>query len=128
MVQAFLKKWWVESDFKAPNLPLSLRFKGSGCHCNKMRNLQNLTEFLRLIFIFNIFFQSSSSIEWMWIFPNFISCKPHLLRPFRKKIRRNSSLYIGEWSIRVVQIEVAIYVYPICSFDQLFIVIFFCTA
>jgi hypothetical protein len=21
-VQAFLKKWWVESDFKAPNLPL----------------------------------------------------------------------------------------------------------
>ena len=27
MVQAFLKKWWVESDFKAPNLPLSLRFK-----------------------------------------------------------------------------------------------------
>jgi hypothetical protein len=32
--QAFLKKWWVESDFKAPNLPLSLRLKGSGCHCN----------------------------------------------------------------------------------------------
>ena len=29
MVQAFLKKWWVESDIKAPNLPLSLRFKGS---------------------------------------------------------------------------------------------------
>jgi hypothetical protein len=22
-------KWWVESDFKAPNLPLSLRFKSS---------------------------------------------------------------------------------------------------
>jgi len=22
LVQAFLKKWWVESDFKAPNLPL----------------------------------------------------------------------------------------------------------
>jgi hypothetical protein len=32
LVQAFLKKWWVESDFKAPNLPLSLRLKGSGCH------------------------------------------------------------------------------------------------
>jgi hypothetical protein len=32
LVQAFLKKWWVESDFKAPNLPLSLQFKGSGCH------------------------------------------------------------------------------------------------
>jgi hypothetical protein len=29
LVQAFLKKWWVESDFKAPNLPLSLRFKES---------------------------------------------------------------------------------------------------
>jgi hypothetical protein len=34
LVQTFLKKWWVESDFKAPNLPLSLRFKGSGCHYN----------------------------------------------------------------------------------------------
>ena len=22
LVQAFLKKWWVESDIKAPNLPL----------------------------------------------------------------------------------------------------------
>jgi hypothetical protein len=32
LVQAFLKKWWVESDFKAPNLPLSLRLKDSGCH------------------------------------------------------------------------------------------------
>ena len=29
LVQTFLKKWWVESDFKAPNLPLSLRLKGS---------------------------------------------------------------------------------------------------
>jgi hypothetical protein len=26
LVQAFLKKWWVESDFKAPNFPLLLRF------------------------------------------------------------------------------------------------------
>jgi hypothetical protein len=32
LVQAFLKKWWVESDFKTPNLPLSLRLKVSGCH------------------------------------------------------------------------------------------------
>ena len=32
LVQAFLKKWWVESDFKAPNLPLSIRLKVSGCH------------------------------------------------------------------------------------------------
>jgi hypothetical protein len=36
LVQAFLKKWWVESDFKAPNPPLSLRFKGSGCHYNSI--------------------------------------------------------------------------------------------
>jgi hypothetical protein len=35
---AFLKKWWVESDFKAPNLPLSLRLKGSGCHYNNIYN------------------------------------------------------------------------------------------
>ena len=38
MVQAFLKKWWVESDFKAPNLPLSLRRKCSGCHYNSIYN------------------------------------------------------------------------------------------
>jgi hypothetical protein len=31
LVESFLKKWWVESDFKASNLPLSLRLKGSGC-------------------------------------------------------------------------------------------------
>ena len=36
LVQAFLKKWWVESDFKGPNLPLSLRFKDSGCHYNSI--------------------------------------------------------------------------------------------
>jgi hypothetical protein len=30
LVQAFLKKWWVESDFKTPNLSLSLRLKVSG--------------------------------------------------------------------------------------------------
>jgi hypothetical protein len=33
-----LKKWWVESDFKAPNLPLSLRLKVSGCHYNSIYN------------------------------------------------------------------------------------------
>jgi len=41
LVQAFLKKWWVESELKAPNLPLSLRFKGSGCryHCLSQHTL-----------------------------------------------------------------------------------------
>jgi len=29
LVQAFPKKWWVESDFTASNLPLPLRLKGS---------------------------------------------------------------------------------------------------
>jgi hypothetical protein len=38
LVQAFLKKWWVESDFKAPNLPLSLGRKGSGCHYASIYN------------------------------------------------------------------------------------------
>jgi hypothetical protein len=38
LVQAFLKKWWVESDFKVPNLPLSLRLKVSGCHYNSIYN------------------------------------------------------------------------------------------
>ena len=38
LIHAFLKKWWVESDFKAPNLPLSLRLKVSGCHYNSIYN------------------------------------------------------------------------------------------
>jgi hypothetical protein len=38
LVQAFPKKWWVESDFKAPNIPPSLRLKGSGCHYNSIYN------------------------------------------------------------------------------------------
>jgi hypothetical protein len=38
LVQAFPKKWWVESDFMAPNLLLSLWFKGSGCHYNSIYN------------------------------------------------------------------------------------------
>jgi hypothetical protein len=43
LVQAFLKKWWVESDFKASNLPLSLRFKGSGCHYQIIRKTDDET-------------------------------------------------------------------------------------
>ena len=42
MVQAFLKKWWVESDFKAPNLQLSLQFKGSCCHYKELSDLSHL--------------------------------------------------------------------------------------
>jgi hypothetical protein len=40
LVQAFLEKWWVESDFKAPNLPqlgsteksIVCKTKGVGLH------------------------------------------------------------------------------------------------
>ena len=38
MTLTFLKKWWVESDFKGPNFPFSLRLKGSGCHYNSIYN------------------------------------------------------------------------------------------
>jgi hypothetical protein len=38
LVQAFLKKWRVESDFKAPNLPFSLRLKG--CESTFLRGYQ----------------------------------------------------------------------------------------
>jgi dissimilatory sulfite reductase (desulfoviridin) alpha/beta subunit len=38
LVQAFLKKGRIESDFKASNLPLSLRLKVSGCHYNSIYN------------------------------------------------------------------------------------------
>jgi hypothetical protein len=36
LVQTFLKQWWVESDFKGQNRPLSLQLKGSGCHYNSI--------------------------------------------------------------------------------------------
>jgi hypothetical protein len=38
LVQVSLKKWWVVSDLKAPNLPLSLRLKYSDCHYNSIDN------------------------------------------------------------------------------------------
>jgi hypothetical protein len=41
LVQAFLKKWWVESDFKAPNLPLSLRLK---YHQSELLSLTEIIE------------------------------------------------------------------------------------
>jgi hypothetical protein len=48
LVQAFLKKWWVESDFKALNLPLSLRLKVSGCHYNSMYNNTSKTKMSKI--------------------------------------------------------------------------------
>ena len=36
LVQAFLKKWWVKSDFKTPNIPRSLRLKVFSCHYNSI--------------------------------------------------------------------------------------------
>jgi hypothetical protein len=50
LVQAFLKKWWVESDFKAPNLPFSLRLKVSGCHYNSIYN--NMSVYILMSFDF----------------------------------------------------------------------------
>ena len=47
LVQAFLKKWWVESDFKAPNLPLSLRFKGSGCHYTSITTIDHIHDYMK---------------------------------------------------------------------------------
>jgi hypothetical protein len=38
LVQEFPKKLWVELDFTAPNLPLSLWFKASGSHYNSIYN------------------------------------------------------------------------------------------
>jgi hypothetical protein len=72
--EAFLKKWLVESDFKAPNLPLSSRLKASGCHYNvnrgKINDLMinffpNIERFLfphaqNSLFIFSILFYQIS--------------------------------------------------------------------
>ena len=44
LVQEFLKKWWVESDFKAPNLPLSLRLKVFGCHNTWTKQVKQLSK------------------------------------------------------------------------------------
>jgi dissimilatory sulfite reductase (desulfoviridin) alpha/beta subunit len=38
LAQAFPEKFKLESDFKAPNLPLALRLKVSGCHYNSIYN------------------------------------------------------------------------------------------
>ena len=46
LVQALLKKWWIESEFKAENLPLSLRLKGSGCHYNSIKSKRNKSKML----------------------------------------------------------------------------------
>jgi hypothetical protein len=46
LVHTLLKKWWIESDFKAANLPLSLRLKGSGCHYNSIKSKRNKSKML----------------------------------------------------------------------------------
>jgi hypothetical protein len=43
VMTAYPKKWWVESDFKVPNLPLSLRLKVPGCHYNSIYDQYNMT-------------------------------------------------------------------------------------
>ena len=73
LVQAFLKKWWVESDFKAPNLPLSLQIicrnegrDGSNrsttfdatekvCRVGQRRNIQFFVAATMYILIFEIY-------------------------------------------------------------------------
>jgi hypothetical protein len=48
LIQAFLKKWWVESDFKAPNLPLSLRLRNRLLDqgYKKIRLIRSLKKFI----------------------------------------------------------------------------------
>ena len=75
MVQAFLKKWWAESDFKAPNLPLSLRLKVSGCHYNSIYN-NTWTKHITSHHIWEHVEQNKTSnnqdklsiIGWVWIY------------------------------------------------------------
>jgi hypothetical protein len=51
LVQAFLKKWWVESDFKAPNLPLSLRLNviPEACRAHWIRYLHFYKPFVNYL-------------------------------------------------------------------------------
>jgi hypothetical protein len=42
LVQAFLKKWWVESDFKAPNLPLSGPCFGLEQNCGEFQAVHRI--------------------------------------------------------------------------------------
>jgi hypothetical protein len=52
LVQTFLKKWWVESDFKAPNLPLSLHIESLMQYINidvkKVKKYENRLEIFNL--------------------------------------------------------------------------------
>ena len=65
LVQAFLKKWWVESDFKAPNLPLSLRFKVSSSHYNSIYN-NNWTKQVKQLSVYIILL--FPLYTHMWVF------------------------------------------------------------
>ena len=76
MVLAFLKKWWVESDFKAPNLPLSVRLKGSGCHYtvfitileqNRWNSCQSSTKFSE-VNVKNTFTSHIDKKKYFWHF------------------------------------------------------------
>jgi hypothetical protein len=84
LIQAFLKKWWVESDFKAPNLPLSLRLKVSGCHYNSIYNNtwtkqvkqlsnQHQTQWSKCVMVTDAY-----SLNNKWI-PSSVTIKPFLL-------------------------------------------------
>ena len=81
LVQAFPKKWWVESDFTAPNLPLPLRLKGSGCHYISIFNNAGIhiwmlgnNRFMETIMVLRPFCLLASkyflfiwlSILWLW--------------------------------------------------------------
>jgi hypothetical protein len=54
LVQAFLKKWWVESDFKVPNLPfhygskfpaVHITFRGGHGHDRMVVEVSSISEF-----------------------------------------------------------------------------------
>jgi hypothetical protein len=84
LVQAFLKKWWVESDFKAPNIfcasTLKLQWKESSnsndhqCHQHQQRE-QSTTILMELIEHKN---KSPLHMTWLTYFPpiNLLFYKP----------------------------------------------------
>jgi hypothetical protein len=57
------KQCWILTDFKAPNLPLSLRLKVSGCHYNRKNSrifdieykTQYKSDQVRVITVFTVF-------------------------------------------------------------------------
>ena len=56
LVQAFPKKWWIESDCTAPNLTLQLPLNGSCCHYNSILTILDSNKCTKNLYLVKVVF------------------------------------------------------------------------